>query len=120
MTARANWFLDVDLTDYTEAPQTPTVQEVGVVLDLRSGEDMGKSFVLLVSAEQDMFNRGIRCPIRQEHEGSICSACPIKHTEDDDPLTALCTNGVQQERLATNQAILAWHQAATPSQDTSE
>lgn len=114
MTVQANWFTDtsLDLTD--EDPFSDEahvdVRAVGVVVDLRDERSLSVRLVELLEREGTLWMDGVRCPVKQGSDGGgrpdvSCSACPIRHYNADDPMTALCDVGVEQERVSTMMVI---------------
>lgn len=110
MSVQANWFTDSGLDLLDEDPfadDAPVdVRAVGVVIDLRSTESLNLRLVELLQSEGHLFQSGISCPVKQAGGGEArpdvsCSACPIRHHNSDDPMTALCDVGVEQERIST-------------------
>jgi hypothetical protein len=112
VTVQANWFTDsgLDLCDEDpfadESIEEVDVRVVGTVLDLRDPHSLSQRLVELLTREGALWNAGVRCAVKMTPDGDArgdvsCSACPIKHRSPDDPMTALCDVGVEQERLAT-------------------
>lgn len=110
MTVQANWFTDPTLDLADEDPfsddRPVDVRSVGTVIDLRDEDSLNVRLVDLLQREGELYQAGIRCPVKQAPDGSSrvdvsCSACPIRHYNSDDPMTALCDVGVEQERTCT-------------------
>jgi hypothetical protein len=110
LTVQANWFTDtsLDLTD--EDPfsdeREVDVRRFGTLIDLRNPDSLNIRLVELLQREGELWSAEIRCPVKQDASGVArtdvsCSACPIRHHNADDPMTALCDVGVEQERLST-------------------
>lgn len=104
MAVQANWFLgDLDGVEEPDplGPAQTRIEDVGTPIDLAG--DHAKLNALLVttlSEEQALFEAGITCAVKDNAQ-TCCSACPIRRSDDLEPLTALCKVGVRQERLVT-------------------
>lgn len=110
MTTKANWFVDLEIpkADLDEPPLL--VQELADSIDLRSPEALQGELATLMARESTLYNQGVRCAIKQEsNESATCATCPLKRTEANDRHTALCSVGVEQERVMT---LLAIHRHA--------
>lgn len=104
MTVTANWF--VDLGTVEEDPFGTRPQQVGQPIDLLGGEPaLMKRLLALVQQEGDLDEAGTTCSIREQKDAT-CSACPLRHTDPLEGLTALCNIGVAMERTMTSMAIL--------------
>lgn len=110
MSVQANWFTDTSLDLADEDPFSDEreidVTAVGTVIDLRSPDSLNTRLVELLRAEGSLWHDEIRCPVKQGEDGGSrpdvsCAACPIRHHNSDDPMTALCDVGVEQERVGT-------------------
>lgn len=112
MTAKANWFLDLDIpAEDLEEPPT-RVADVGTEFAL-DPEKLTARHVELVREEQDLYNLGVRCALKQEiADDACCHACPMRRSNPDDPMHRLCTIGMEQEKALTALAVLRWNAAA--------
>jgi hypothetical protein len=110
---KANWFTDpgLDLTDVDPfADSAVDVVALGSTVDLGSPDSINLRLVELLQREGQLWNEGVRCPVKVTNEGAArpdatCAACPIRHHSPDDPMTALCDVGVEQERMMTMSVI---------------
>lgn len=109
MTTRANWFLDIDLSAADEDDPPVSIEEIGEPFDLRDPASLQALLTRLLHDEQDLYNEGVRCALKQEHEDVVCAVCPVRHTASDDPMTALCKIGVEEERVATELRVATCH-----------
>lgn len=74
---------------------------MGTPIDLDSGHAvLNQRLVALIEQEAALFNGGLTCAIK-DHQQTCCSACPIRHRDELDQMTALCNLGVEQERIIT-------------------
>ena len=100
MSVRANWFLDELIVE-----EVPAVEEVGQPIDLHHGDArLNRRLVELVALEGRLWDRGVRCAIKDRPD-TACSACPVFVHEGDGALGPLCALGVEQERVATTLAV---------------
>lgn len=107
MATRANWHT-ADLADIDEEvdPFSVPIEEVGQVIDLRGQTGrLEARLATLLDQETNLLNCGIQCEIK-DRENTCCHACPIsKAGLSDDPLSALCRLGREQERVVTDLAV---------------
>jgi hypothetical protein len=107
VSTRANWHT-ADLADINEEvdPFSVPIEEVGLRIDLR--DEAGRlqaRLATLLDQETNLLHCGIRCAIK-DRENTCCHACPIsKAGLSDDPLSALCRLGREQERVVTDLAV---------------
>lgn len=81
------------------------MEDVGRPIDLESGQaKLNERLVASLEAEAKLYDAGITCPVK-DNDQSCCSACPIRHTDELDPMTALCGLGLEQERIVTLSVI---------------
>lgn len=110
MAVRARWGLesiDIPVGDpYAERQMTladgPVVEEVGKPIDL-SGDTAALSAQLvgLADRERQLYEQGVECAIKDRSDTS-CHACAARGRHG-----GLCELGVEEERLATQIALLA-------------
>jgi hypothetical protein len=107
VSTRANWHT-ADLADLDEEidPFSVPVEEVGLRIDLL--DEIGRlqaRLATLLDQETNLLHCGIRCDIK-DRENTCCHACPVsKAGLSDDPLSALCRLGREQERVVTGLAV---------------
>lgn len=108
MGVRADWHLDeLALGEEPDLFAAP-IEEVGERIDLL---DPAASLYVrlgeLLSRENNLFNGGVTCPIKDRPDTS-CHACPVSKAHDKgDPLSVLCRVGREQEVVLTEMAVLA-------------
>lgn len=107
MAVTANWFLgDLDVAEGPD-PLGPMqrIEDVGRPIDLEGGVAvLNQRIVTLLEQEAVLYNAGVTCPVKDNTQG-ICSACPIRHRDELDPMSALCAIGLEQERTITLSVI---------------
>lgn len=108
MGVQANWFLgDLDIAEGPDplGPAQTRIEDVGRPIDLEGGVPaINQRVVDLLEQEAKLFDRGITCPVK-DNQQAVCSACPIRHRDELDPMTALCGIGLEQERVITLSVI---------------
>jgi hypothetical protein len=111
VSVKANWHTEVDvppLTDpfanFVEQPVIPVaVEDVGKPIDLSSSQpQLRRRLIELVRTESQLYNRGVRCEIRERDDTSCCS-CPMRGRIER--VEALCDVGCEQEQVLTTLAI---------------
>lgn len=102
MTVRANWHIaELDVGDVDALfDDDQRIEEVGVPVPLE--EDLSLRLVELVESEGALFERGVRCEIKDRPD-TCCHACPLYR--EDGELGALCQVGREQERVATQLSV---------------
>lgn len=108
MAVKADWFLgDLDVAEGPDplGPAQTRIEDVGTPIDLEGGEArLNARLVSLLEQEARLFDGGLTCPVKDNSQG-CCSACPIRHRDELDQMTALCNIGVEQDRVITLQVI---------------
>lgn len=108
MGVQANWFLgDLDVAEGPDplGPAQTRIEEVGTPIDLDGGQAaLNTRLLALLEREGRLFDSGLVCAVKDNPQG-CCSACPIRHRDELDQMTALCTIGVEQERVITLSVI---------------
>lgn len=108
MAVKADWFLgDLDVAGGPDplGPAQTRIEDVGIPIDLEGGEaKLNARLVTLLEQEARLFDQGLACPVKDNPQG-CCSACPIRHRDELDQMTALCSIGVEQERIVTLSVI---------------
>lgn len=100
---RTNWHL-ADL-DVDEGDPFLIVENIGTQLDLTADLDrIHAQLAETLQQETALDAAGMKCAIK-ENPQACCSACPVRHLGHDDPMSALCSIGVEQERLLTRVAM---------------
>lgn len=112
MTTKANWFVDLEIPSADLDDPPLQVEELAEGIDLRDPAALQRDLATLMARESALYNEGVRCSLKQDSNGDAsCSACPLRRHEANDPHTALCTVGVEQERVMT---LLVIHRHARP------
>lgn len=96
MTVRAQWFADSIVMDDVDP------FACAVVTAPPRDSDLHAELHQLVVRENALFNQGVRCPIKDDPEGT-CHACPLRGK--DAARRALCEVGFAQERALTQLAV---------------
>lgn len=108
MGVTANWFLgDIEIAEESDplGPAQARIEDMGTPIDLEGGTAKLRTKLLtLLEQESRLFNSGTSCQVKDNAQG-CCSACPIRHRDELDPMSALCSLGVEQERLVTLMVI---------------
>lgn len=100
MALTADWFEDLGTVEEGD-PLGPRVADVGKPIDLLGDEPkLNQRLLGLLRQEEELRSAGTTCAIR-EHRESTCAACPLRHTDPLDTMTALCGVGVAMERTLT-------------------
>jgi len=104
----ANWFLgDLDVAEESDplGPSQARIEDIGTPIDLEGDHArLNERLVNLLEQEARLFDSGVTCVVKDNHSGH-CSACPIRHRDELDQMTALCNIGVEQERVTTLSVI---------------
>lgn len=111
MSTRANWFVDVELTG-DEDDFAPHLTCEGIQVDLRDPGALTAAVKLLKLRECELYTAKITCPIREHHD-VVCTACPVRHRDPEDPMTELCRICVERESLTTTLRVLAVEQSCS-------
>lgn len=107
VSVKANWFMgnlssEDDDSDPFESIPEAVVEDVGQLIDLRDDATLNQALFALVGQEKVLYDRGVRCEIRDDAQ-TACSACPLRGLTPD--LKPLCIVGADQERVLTELAI---------------
>lgn len=108
MTVKANWHVELsgmEADDPFGPSEAERIEDVGKPIDLHAAPQINERLVELLNAEAALYEANITCPVKDAPD-ACCSACPIRHSDEFDPLTPLCRVGVEQERLLTMSRIL--------------
>ena len=118
MGVKANWHVDDLLADTDQDPfdevRETRVEDVGRPIDLSGDEPrLVARTIELVRAESELYNRGVRCPIR-ERPDTTCSACPVARPGRG-ALGQLCAVGIEQDQVFTTLAVMREAPDALPA-----
>jgi len=103
MTTRARWDLDLVLDDGVDVADDPDSTPVFLLEDVAT---LQARLVTSLKRTKTLHKQGVTCDLMFS-EGVTCSACPLRRSASDDPMTALCKTGVEVEAVQTSIAIHA-------------
>jgi hypothetical protein len=103
---RANWFLEeLPIEESLELGEQAKIEELGKPIHLRAEPALNEQLIALVNQEGQLHDRGVTCAIK-DRDDTTCLACPVRAESVAERLHPLCQVGVQQERVATELAVL--------------
>lgn len=106
MAIKARWSETDVVVPVDDDPFQARVEQIGLPIVLTAPfAQLNERLIELVQIEGRLFNRGVRCAVKDRDDTS-CNACPLSaHESKTDPLGELCRCGREQELVATQMAV---------------